>query len=145
MVATLDNSSEVEYTFAWSHLGVALMNNLPELSILFAGLRAAITIADEEYRIVFMNDLAIEHYATRGGETLIGTNLLDCHNDNSQTKLRELYIRYRAGDLIPTRYYEDKEDGLGKSNLLIPLVVNGQFRGVAELIWHERSDLVFEE
>jgi len=27
----------------------------------------------------------------------------------------------------------------------IPLMVGGQFRGVAELIWGERSDLVFEE
>jgi hypothetical protein len=121
------------------------MNNLSELSALFAGLRAAVTIADEKYRIVFMNDLAIEHYATRGGETLIGANLLDCHNADSQDKLRQMYVRYRAGDLIPTRYYKNKEDGWGKSNLLIPLVVDGQFRGIAELIWHERSDLVFEE
>lgn len=121
------------------------MNNLSELSILFAGLRAAITIANEEYRIIFMNDLAIEHYATRGGETLIGANLLDCHNADSQDKLRQMYICYHTGDLIPTRYHENKEDGSGKNNLFIPLVVDGQFRGIAELIWHERSDLVFEE
>jgi len=112
---------------------------------LFGGLRAAVTVADEEYRIIFMNDLALEHYADRGGETLVGTDLLDCHNAESQALLRQMYARYRAGDLTPTRYHTDKGDGLGKSILFIPLIVEGQFRGIAELIWFERAELVFEE
>ena len=119
--------------------------NSTEPGTLFGGLRAAVTIADEEYHIIFMNDLAIEHYATRGGEALVGTNLLDCHNTQSQAQIREMYARYSAGDLTPTRYYEDKGDGLGQSIVLIPLVVQSQFRGVAELIWNERSDLVIEK
>ena len=121
------------------------MTDLTELGALFGGMRASVTVADEEYRIVFMNDLAAEHYAYGGGEALIGTNLLDCHNAESQAMLRQMYARYRAGDLTPTRYREDKGDDLGKGIVFIPLVVKGQFRGVAELIWNERSDLVFEE
>ena len=116
-----------------------------ELGALFDGLRATVTIADEEFRILFMNDLAIEHYAYGGGEALIDTDLLDCHNAESQALLHEMYARYRAGDLTPTRYHTDKGAGLGKSIVFIPLIVKGQFRGVAELIWRERSDLVFEE
>jgi PAS domain-containing protein len=118
--------------------------NLTELGALFEGLRAAVTVANEDHRIVFMNDLAIEHYATRGGEALVGTNLLDCHNAESQAKIRQMCARYRAGDLTPTRYHEDKGNGLGESIVLIPLVVRGQFRGIAELMWDERSELVFE-
>ncbi len=114
------------------------------LGALFGGLRAAVTIADEEYCILFMNDLALEHYADRGGEALVGTNLLDCHNAESQAMLRQMYARYRAGDLTPTRYHEDEGDGGGKSDVMIPLVVGGQFRGIAELIWHERPELVFD-
>lgn len=116
-----------------------------KLGALFGGLRASVTIADEEYRIIFMNDLALEHYAYGGGEALIGSDLLDCHNADSQTMLRQMYARYCAGDLTPTRYHTDKGAGLGKSIVFIPLLVKGQFRGVAELIWRERSDLVFEE
>ena len=115
-----------------------------ELGALFGGLRASVTIADETYCIVFMNDLALDHYAYGGGESLLGTNLLDCHNTKSQTMLRQMYARYRAGDLTPTRYREDEGDGLWKSDVMIPLVVEGQFRGIAELIWHERPDLVFD-
>jgi len=121
------------------------MINLTEPGTLFGGLRTTVTVADEGYRIVFMNDLAIEHYATRGGETLVGTNLLDCHSTRSQAQIREMYTRYRAGDLTPTRYHEDKENGLGKSIVFIPLVVGEQFRGIAELMWDERSELVFEK
>ncbi len=121
------------------------MINKAELGALFGGLRAAVTIADEDFRILFMNDLSIEHYATRGGEALVGTDLLDCHNAKSQAQIREMYARYRASDLTPTRYHEDKRDGLGRSIILVPLVVRGQFRGVAELMWGERSELVFEK
>jgi PAS domain-containing protein len=114
------------------------------LGALFGGLRAIVTVADEDGRIVFMNDLAIDHYADRGGEALIGTSLSDCHNPSSQSKIQQLYVRYRADDFIPTRYHEEKGDGLAESIVLIPLIVAGQFRGIAELIWTERAELVFE-
>jgi PAS domain-containing protein len=115
-----------------------------ELGALFDGLRAVLTVADEDGIIIFMNDLAIEHYGDRGGESLIGTSLHDCHNPTSQDKIRQLYARYRAGDLTPTRYHEEKGDSLAESIVLIPLIVAGQFRGVAELMWTERPELVFE-
>jgi PAS domain-containing protein len=121
------------------------MSDYPEPGVLLGGLRAAVTIADEEYRIVFMNDLAIEHYGSRGGAGLIGTNLLDCHNAESQADLHQMYTRYRAGDLYPTRFREETGNGLWKGGLFMPVVVQGQFRGVAELLWTERTGLVFEE
>jgi hypothetical protein len=114
------------------------------LGALFGGLRAIVTVADEDSRIIFMNDLAIQHYADRGGDALIGTRLSDCHNPASQIKIRQMYTRYRAGDVTPTRYHEEKGDDLAESILLVPLIVSGQFRGVAELMWTERPELVFE-
>ncbi len=115
-----------------------------ELGALFDGLRAAVTVADETYQITFMNDLAIAHYADDGGAELIGTDLLECHNAEHQAVIRTAYARYRAGDLTPTRYRSDKEDGTRVGVVHIPLMVKRQFRGVAELIWKERSGLVFE-
>jgi DUF438 domain-containing protein len=115
-----------------------------ELASLFAGLRAVITVADENGRIIYLNDLAIEHYSDRGGDRLLGTNLRDCHSPDSQKKIKDIYARHRAGDLVPTRYYKAKDDGHAESIVLIPLVIEGAFRGVAEVMWTERSDLVFE-
>jgi PAS domain-containing protein len=114
-----------------------------ELGALFDGLRAAVTISDQDFQISFMNDRAIVFYAKDGGAELIGKNLLDCHTAEQQAVLRQAYARYRAGDFTPTRYRAQKEDGAPESIVHIPLMVEGQFRGVAELIWNERSDLVF--
>jgi len=114
-----------------------------ELGALFGGLRTTVTVADEDGLIVFLNDLAAAHYADRGGSELVGSNLNDCHNPASQRKIREMYSRYRAGDLSPTRYHEEQEDGTAQSIVVIPIVVEGQFRGIAELMWTERPELVF--
>ena len=48
--------------------------------------------------------------------------------------------RYRT----PTRYHAEKEGGASESIVHIPLMVGGEFRGIAELIWNERADLVFD-
>jgi len=114
-----------------------------ELGSLFAGLRATVTVADEDGRIIFLNDLAIAHYADRGGRSLIGTHLNDCHNPTSQAEIEAMYARYRTGDFTPTRYHHVKEDGLDETIVLIPLVTDGRLRGVAELMWNERTELVF--
>ncbi len=107
-------------------------------------LQAGVTIADAKGRIVYLNDLAAAHYADRGGRALVGTHLDDCHNAQSQAKIREIYARHRGGDTMPTRYYEEKEDGRAQSIVLIPLVDGGTFVGLAELMWDERADLIFE-
>jgi PAS domain-containing protein len=115
-----------------------------ELGALFDGLRASVTIADQDFRISFMNDRAIAFYGEDGGSELIGKNLLDCHNAEQTAVIRDAYARYRAGDLTPTRYYHaQKEDSAPESILHAPLIVEGQFRGIAELIWNERAELVF--
>ena len=114
------------------------------LGTLFDGLRAAVTIADQDYQISFMNDRATAFYAEDGGAKLIGRNLLDCHRDEHKVVIRAAYARYRAGDLTPTRYHAQKEAGAPESIVHIPLVVEGEFRGIAELIWNERADLVFD-
>ena len=115
------------------------------LGTLFDGLRAAVTIADQDFQISFMNDRAAVFYAADGGVELIGRNLLDCHHlDEHKSMIRAAYARYRAGDLTPTRYHAQKEGGALESIVHIPLMVEGQFRGIAELIWNERADLVFD-
>jgi hypothetical protein len=114
------------------------------LGTLFGGLRAAVTIADQDFEILFMNDRAAVFYAEDGGVELIGRDLLDCHRDEHKRVIREAYARYRAGDLTPTRYHSKKEDGALESIVHIPLIVETEFRGIAELIWNERADLVFD-
>ena len=100
-------------------LGGGTVIDKAALGTLFDGLRAAVTIADQDYQISFMNDRAAEFYAEDGGEKLIGRNLLDCHRDEHKTVIRAAYDRYRVCDLTPTRYHAQKEDGALESILHI--------------------------
>lgn len=51
---------------------------------------AAITICDTHGVILDMNDKAALTFEDKGGASLVGSNLMDCHNANSQTRIKDL-------------------------------------------------------
>ncbi len=55
-----------------------------------------VLVADLEHTIVFMNRAAVSHYSK--GEELLGTNLLDCHNAQSNKVILEVLDALRAGE-----------------------------------------------
>ncbi len=55
-----------------------------------------VLVADLEHTIVFMNRAAVSHYSK--GEALLGTNLLDCHNAQSNKVILEVLEALRAGE-----------------------------------------------
>jgi len=55
-----------------------------------------VLVADTEHVVVYMNSAAVEHYT--GGETLMGTSLLDCHNERSQKMMIEVLAALRDGE-----------------------------------------------
>ncbi len=50
---------------------------------------------DTEHIIRYMNKAAISHYEQ--GEKLLGTNVLDCHNENSQKDILEIFEKMKNG------------------------------------------------
>ena len=50
----------------------------------------AITVADAECNIIYMNRLSRETFQKRGGADLIGKNLMDYHNERSRGIIRRL-------------------------------------------------------
>ena len=55
-----------------------------------------VLVADLDHTIVFMNRAAVSHYSE--GEALLGTNLLDCHNAQSNRVIVEVLDFLRAGE-----------------------------------------------
>lgn len=51
---------------------------------------APIVICETDHKIIYMNPAAIERYAKKGGAELIGQSLLDCHNDESNEKIKSI-------------------------------------------------------
>lgn len=65
-----------------------------ELSLFFKSIieqdRCAVVICNPEHEIIYMNPAAVTAYAKRGGATLVGKSLLDCHNAESCEKIRKV-------------------------------------------------------
>lgn len=53
-------------------------------------INCAITVADADCNIIYMNERSRHTFAGRGGAALIGHNLMDYHNDRSKRIIRRL-------------------------------------------------------
>lgn len=54
------------------------------------GMNCAVTVANAEGRIIYMNQKSRETFAARGGASLIGHSLYDYHNERATAKIREM-------------------------------------------------------
>lgn len=74
--------------------------------------RAAVVICDLNHTIVYMNPTAKERYAKRGGGELVGKNLRDCHNSQSNEIIDQVIAWFKldkANNMIYT-YKNEKEN-----------------------------------
>lgn len=69
--------------------------------------RCAVVICNLQHEIIYMNPTAVSRYAKRGGAQLIGRNLLDCHNADSQAMIRKVvawFAESREHNIIYTSH-----------------------------------------
>lgn len=65
-----------------------------ELSVFFKSVIDAddmpVVICDTNHTIIYMNHSAVERYKKRGGASLVGRSLLECHNDKSNIMIKKV-------------------------------------------------------
>ena len=74
--------------------------------------RASVVLCDLNHTIVYMNPAAKKNYQKWGGEKLVGENLLNCHNEHSCKKIREVVTWFQESqdhNIIFT-FHNDKEN-----------------------------------
>ncbi len=74
--------------------------------------RCAVVICNLEHEIIYMNPTAIERYAKRGGASLVGKSLLDCHSAESNEKIRRVadwFAESPTHNIMHT-FHNDKEN-----------------------------------
>ncbi len=74
--------------------------------------KSAVVLCDLEHKIVYMNPAACENYSKYGGASLLGRNLLDCHNSKSVEmiyKVLEWFKESKLHNRIFT-FYNEKEN-----------------------------------
>jgi DUF438 domain-containing protein len=87
----------------------------------------AITLCDENFIITYMNEKALKTFESDGGEKLLGTNLLDCHNGNSRKIIMDIKETGKAN------VYTIEKNGIKKMIYQSPVSENGEYKGMVEL------------
>jgi transcriptional regulator with PAS, ATPase and Fis domain len=87
----------------------------------------AITVCNSDGIITDMNEKAADVFKDDGGFGLIGKNLLDCHSDASNKKIKQIMNEQK-----PNVYTIEK---LGKKKMIYqsPWFENGEMKGLVEL------------
>ena len=74
-----------------------------------------------------MNETATRNYEKDGGAALIGKNLMDCHNEASRKKIREIMTTHQKN------VYTIEKRGRKKIIYQTPWMDGGVFKGIVEL------------
>lgn len=71
-----------------------------ELTVFFKSVleqdRCPVVLCDLKHTILYMNPAAGARYAKSGGMALVGKSLLDCHNAESNEKIKEVLAWFQA-------------------------------------------------
>ena len=87
----------------------------------------AVMVSDADGNIIYLNDKAVRNFAIDGGRELIGKNLNNCHNDNSNKKIRQMMETHEKN------VYTIEKKGIKKIIYQSPWFHNGEFGGLVEL------------
>lgn len=74
--------------------------------------RSAVVICNSEHKIIYMNPAAITRYGKSGGEKLIGSSLLNCHNEKSNEMIKKTveWFKKSTDNNIVYTYRNEKEN-----------------------------------
>jgi hypothetical protein len=87
----------------------------------------AVTVADRDGTILYMNQQAVRSFEKSGGAALIGKNLAECHKQSSTAKIKAII---ETG--IPNTYTIEKA-GVHKLVYQAPWRVGGETKGIVEI------------
>lgn len=74
--------------------------------------RCAVVICNTKHEIIYMNPSAIARYGKSGGEKLIGSSLLNCHNEKSNKLIEKTveWFKKSTDNNIVYTYRNEKEN-----------------------------------
>ena len=107
------------------------MNYTPFFKSIIDQDRSAVVICNLEHEIIYMNPAAVKNYEKWGGEKLVGQSLLNCHNENSGKKIKEViewFERSEENNIIYT-FYNKKQN---KDVYMVALRDEGKLIGYYE-------------
>lgn len=74
--------------------------------------KCPVVICDTSHKIIYMNPAAAENYKNRGGAALVGSSILNCHNEKSAEmiqKVADWFLQDKNNNLVHT-FYNQKQN-----------------------------------
>lgn len=98
--------------------------------------RSEIVICNLKHEIIYMNPAAAERYAGYGGACLLGTSLLNCHNEDSCQKIIRVisYFKERPESDIVYTFHKERES----EDVYMVALRNGEGELIGYYEKHER-------
>jgi PAS domain-containing protein len=127
----LDNEVSGNYNETKSDMEVCMTMIEKYFASIVEQERAAVVICNLKHEIIYMNPAAVQNYGKRGGDKLIGTSLLDCHNSESVEKIRRVvdwFAQDESHNIVHT-FYNEKQN---KDVYMVALRDAGQLIGYYE-------------
>lgn len=74
--------------------------------------RCPIVLCNLEHEIIYMNPAAADRYKKSGGAALVGSSLLDCHNEKSNELIHKIlaWLQESTDHNIVYTFYNEKEN-----------------------------------
>lgn len=91
---------------------------------------AAITVCDRQGIIIEMNETSAKTFAKRGGLSLCGSSLLDCHPEPARSMLEDMLVHPRSNTYIV------EKDGTRRLIHQSPWYDQGEFGGYVEITFN---------
>ena len=82
--------------------------------------RASVVICDTDHMIIYMNPAAMKNYSKYGGEKLLGSSLLDCHNERSNEIIKRV-VKWFADSTDNNMIYTYHNDKQNKDEYMVAL------------------------
>lgn len=95
----------------------------------------AIILCDENLNFNYLNNKAILNFKDSNPEKLIGTNIMDCHSENSQSIIKKIRDEHFVN------CYTIEKNGKKKMIRQSPLIEDGVFKGIIEITFELPDDI----
>ena len=93
--------------------------------------RAAVVICNLNHEIIYMNPAAVNSYEKRGGDKLMGKNLLECHNQELRGKIQQV-VEWFAEEESHNIVYTFHNEKQNKDVYMVALRDEGKLIGYYE-------------
>lgn len=101
-------------------------------------LHAVIVMVDADMKISWINEVGARNYERFGGQDIIGTSLLDCHQPENHARIQAMFEDFRTQKLpglAMERLLEDRR----KHIAYLPSYEDGKFSGCLEIQYYSFS------